>query len=192
MASDSAWGCRQTRFSFPLTRTLLSGCDMQNPPQTASPTESAALRLPSGVGSAACVRAAVPCMRNSLLSRAFCGEEEERRDQPVQSSRFPGVWVPPGACPSETRVTVLWGDPAGPWGFWEERAAQGRPASAVPGPACPRAPTPGCPAAACLLGRRVPRRPCMVDAVQRTATCGTPFCLRLWRKGEEPPSEGQK
>ena len=117
VASDSAWGCRQTRFSFPLTRTLLSGCDMQNPPQTASPTESAALRLPSGVGSAACVRAAVPCMRNSLLSRAFCGEEEERRDQPVQSSRFPGVWVPPGACPSETRVTVLWGDPAGPWGL---------------------------------------------------------------------------
>lgn len=110
---------------------------------------------PVGRGLRGCDGSGAPYAR-SLLSHAFCGAEGRRGPaRPVLS--FAGVWLPPGARPPETRVTVLWGDTTGLWGLWEEGAV---PADLSP---CWPAPWPPRPAPqlrhACWLSVPQPRLP---------------------------------
>ena len=97
-ASDSAWGCRWSRFSFPLTRTLPSQLRRSEPcSDGVSPREGTAPRLLwhglRGICDGSRIRDTVSGTRCSVR------EEERRRGRACPVLEFPGDVVAPGHCP---------------------------------------------------------------------------------------------
>lgn len=138
VASDSTWGCRRTRFSFPLTCTLPSQLRRAEPcSDGASPRESSAPRLlwcgPRGICGGSRTQDTVPGTRCSV-------REEEKRQGPARPVlEFPGGVVAPGHRPV--------GRHRDPWGLLGRTSR----VSQAPPDSLPRVPlTPGC-LDACLL-----------------------------------------